>query len=438
MKDRQARAGLTRRGWVFLGAAFVATVGAYAQGLRELLYVAILLAALPVGALLLVWLARPRLSVTRSFSPHILEAGASATVTLHVRNRAFRRSARSRWRDTLPWRPGTTPDADLPALQPRGARFATRGNAAELRYDLRPPRRGVFAVGPLGVDVADALGLATSSLTTGEPQSIVVTPEVVMLPATGLAAIAGDGEATLVQRRSSGDDDDSMTREYRTGDAMRRVHWRATARHGDLMVRQEEQRSLPEARIIVDTRRSGYRDASDDADADEAESESFEWVVRMLASVTVHLRRAGFLVRIVETGPAQLAALERKRQRGWGEEEFLVSLASFGLVDDAKYAEPRTTRGGPTIAIVGSPDHATLDWLVSQGVASDISVAFMVQGVSSLDVLTRSFGVSSAPVGVGERLANAGWLVVPVRADDDHAAAWEVVVQETGRSRAGA
>jgi len=438
MSQRRARVGLTRRGAVFLVASIIASIAAYSMGLRELLYVAILLAALPIGALLLVWLVRPRLSVTRTFSPHILEAGATASVTMYVRNLAFRRSSRSRWRDTLPWRPGTTPDGDLPALQPRGARFSGRGNSAELRYELRPPRRGVFSVGPLGVDVIDAFGLATSSLTTGDPQPIVVTPEVVPLPATGLGATAGDGESRLVQRRSAGDEDDSITREYRPGDAMRRVHWRATARHGDLMVRQEEQRSLPEARIIVDTRRSGYRDASGAGDDDDgAESESFEWVVRMLGSVALHLRRSGFVVKIIETGPPQLASLERKGRRVWGDEEFLVGLASFGLLDDATHAEPRTNRGGPTIAIVGSPDATTLDWLVGQGRDGDVSVVFMVRNVSSMDVINRSFGVNSVPTGVGERLADAGWLVVPVRADDDHATAWEAVVFETGRSRAG-
>ena len=179
MTERRARVGLTRRGVVFLAASILASFSAYAMGLRELLYVAILLAALPIGALLLVWLGRPQLAVARTFSPHILEAGSSATATLHVRNRAFRRSARSRWRETLPWRPGATPDADLPALQPRGARYSARGNAATLRYELRPPRRGVFEVGPLRVDVADAFGLASSTLTTGDPQSIVVTPEIV-------------------------------------------------------------------------------------------------------------------------------------------------------------------------------------------------------------------------------------------------------------------
>lgn len=437
MRQRRARVGLTRRGAVFLGSAIVAFALAYSTGLRELLYVAILLAVMPLGALLHVWSARPRLDVSRSFSPHVLEAGSAATATLHVRNLSLRRSARSRWRDTLPWRPGLTPEADLPALQPRGARYSSRGNTATLRYELRPPRRGVFSIGPLDVDVIDAFGMATSSLTTGDPQSIVVTPQAVALPATGLTASAGDGEARLVQRRSAGDEDDTITREYRSGDAMRRVHWRATARHGDLMVRQEEQRSLPEARIIVDTRRTGYRDASDD-DEDAVESEAFEWVVRMLASVALHLRRSGFDVTVVETGPPQLAALVQRRQGSWHEEEFLVGLASFELVDDVVHKDPETQRGGPTIAIVGSPDPATLEWLAGQGREGEVCAAFMVQAVSSLDVLTRQFGMPSTPTGVGERLARAGWLVVPVRSDDDHAAAWEAVVYETGRSRAGA
>lgn len=435
----RARVRLTRRGFAFLCAALLVAIAAYGSGVRTLLLVAVLLLVLPLGALLLVWTARPRLDVARGFSPHILEAGSGATVRMHVRNRALRRSVRSRWRDALPWRPGTTAEADLPALQPRGARFSSRGNSAHLRYDLVPPRRGVFPIGPLVVDVADALGMATSSLAAGEPQSIVVTPQVVQLPATGLTSTAGDGEARVVQRRSSGDDDDSITREYRSGDAMRRVHWRATARHGDLMVRQEEQRSLPEARIIVDTRRSGYRDVSrPDEDDDGAESETFEWVVRMLASVALHLRRAGFDVTVVETGPPQLAALGRSRQRQWGEEEFLVSLASFRLVDDTDHDDPVTRRGGPTIALVGGPDDATLAWLAGQGVDGEVSAVFMVQSVTAVDVIHRQFGISTSMAEVGERLAQAGWLVIPVRADDDHAAAWEAVVFETGRSRAGA
>jgi hypothetical protein len=340
------------------------------------------------------------------------------------------------WWDTVPWHPFATKQSWLPALMPRGPRFDGRGNAVVVGYDVRPPHRGVFEVGPVNIQVTDAFGLAISRLIVNEPQSLTVTPEVFTLGDTGLSIPAGDGESRLVQRRATGDDDDVMTREYRDGDAMRRVHWRASARHGDLMVRQEEQRSFPEARILVDTTRSGYhRPSIDERDA-AADSPAFEWVVRMLASVAVHLRRSGFLVEIAETGPDQLGSLGRGRRRGWGDEQFLARLASFELTPTAKNLSSRS-RGsnGPLVALVGVPEPETVDWMLAQRRPGELAVVFMVQDVSALDMLDRTFGLPGSPPMVAERFENAGWLVVAVRADDDHATAWNSVVVETGRSR---
>jgi hypothetical protein len=434
---------ITTRGWTFLAASLVFFFAAYLGGSHELLYVATLLGALPIIAFVVVWLRRPKLSVSRSFAPHVIEAGSTASVTLTVRNLAPRKSLRARWADALPWRPGSTEEGDLPSLQVRGPRFASRGNAVTLGYDLTPPRRGIFPIGPMAVEVGDALGLTTSSLVAGESQPVTVTPEVIPLAETGLTMPAGDGEARLVQRRATGDDDDSMTREYRSGDAMRRVHWRASARHGDLMVRQEEQRSFPEARIIVDTRRAGYRDATTDED-DGAESLAFEWVVRMLASAAVHLRRMGFLVTIEETALPQLDSVGQGRRRTWGDEEFLASLAAISLSNtlSARRTGAAGDRGrganGPVVAIMGTPEPDTVEWLLRQRRPGELAVAFMVRNATSLDIIDRSFGVPSSAPAVAERLADAGWLVVPVRDDDDHAAAWEAVVVETGRARGNA
>lgn len=433
---------LTARGWAFLFASFLCFAWAYAGGMHQLLFVATLLAALPIIAVIMVRMRRPRVSVARTFTPHVIQAGDTATVSLAVRNLAPRRSFRARWTDTVPWRPGETAEADLPALQVRGARFAGRGNALVLGYELRPPRRGIYPVGPMNIEVGDPFGLASSSLVAGEPQPVTVTPQVVPLSETGLSVPAGDGEARLVQRRATGDDDDSMTREYRPGDAMRRVHWRASARHGDLMVRQEEQRSFPEGRIIVDTRREGYHDVSDDED--DAESPAFEWAVRMLASVAVHLRRMGFLVTIDETGLPQLDSVGQGRRRTWGDEEFLSSLAGISLSDTLSarrtggVGDDRRTANGPVVAILGTPEPDTVDWLVRQRRPGELAVAFMVRSVSSLDLIDRSFGLPPTSPLIAERLTDAGWLVVPVRSDDDHAAAWEAVVVETGRSHGNA
>jgi hypothetical protein len=205
------------------------------------------------------------------------------------------------------------------------------------------------------------------------------------------------------------------------------------------MVRQEEQRSLPQARVIVDTLRSGYRDADEDAGDSSEESASFEWVVRMLASVTVHLRRGGFQVSIEESGERQLGELARDRRRTWGDEEFLVSLSRFHLVDERAAHVDIVKDGsnrGPIVALIGTADEELVQLLVERRKYGDVAVAFMVRGLSPLDELDRSFGVPmSAPL-IAERLADAGWIVVPVHARDDPAMAWEAVVVETGRARA--
>ena len=426
-----------------LVASGIAFIAAYALGFRQLLYVAVVLAALPLIALALVRMHRPTLSVTRSFSPHVVEAGSAATVSLLVQNLGASRTMRATCWDEVPWVESGTSVLELPVTQPRGPRFSRGGNSARLIYNLHPPRRGIFPIGPFVVQLDDAFGFATMTYRVGVTQDVIVTPEVVGLAETGLSMSAGDGESRLVQRRPSGDDDDSMTREYRTGDAMRRVHWRASARHGDLMVRQEEQRSFPEARVIVDTRGIGYDDLSGDERTGELDSDSFEWAVRMLASVAMHLRRFGFLVTVEESGSPQLETdISRRHHRL--DEEFLAELAELRLTlsSDSASDLPGTMekgRGsnGPIVAIVGTPDGQTLEWMMSQRRPGDVAVAFLVQAVSAIGSEGRIPGVRESPslAATTTRLANAGWLVVPVRSDDDHAAVWEAVVLETGRSR---
>ncbi|MEP6480939.1 MAG: DUF58 domain-containing protein [Rhodoglobus sp.] len=502
---------LRLRGWLFLAASVILFFVAYTTGRQELLYIATLLGVLPIVAVIFVRVRRPRLAVTRAFSPQVIPAGSTASVSLVVRNLSSLRSVRATWRDELPWRQYETSVGDLPPLRARGSRFVGRGNSVALAYDLHPPRRGVFPVGPLGVEVADAFGLAECRFAVGSPQPITVTPEVIPLADTGMTVPAGDGESRLVQRRASGDEDDAMTREYRAGDAMRRVHWRATARKGELMVRQEEPRSFPEARILVDTRRDGYRDGGDDGygdggDADregggadregggadregvgaggagddarasgdgpggkssesvggsgrgavhrdahasaqflqaaqhdgDPQSEAFEWVVRMLASVAVHLRRSGFVVTVHDSGIPQLEAVSHAKRRTWGDEQFLASLASLELTE-APGTQRRSPRSsGPLIALVGTPDAEVVDWLLAQRQPGELAVAFMVRNLSAIDIIDRHFGNATAAPVIADRLTDAGWLVVPVRADDDHAAAWEAVVVETGRSRGSA
>ncbi len=198
-----------------------------------------------------------------------------------------------------------------------------------------------------------------------------------------------------------------MTREYRHGDPLRRVHWKASARHGELMVRLEEQRSHAHARILLDTRRSGHRDAVPAA-LDQPQSDSFEWSVAFAASLTFHLQRVGFTVDVIETGYRQLSAPEHR-------DEFLGSLSAVELVDgphDPRLLSFMPGQGrslGSVFAIVADAEPATVDRLVTQRAQFDIAIAFVVN--PHHDLLLGA-------------LRDAGWATVAVRSDDDLADVW--------------
>ena len=281
-----------------------------------------------------------------------------------------------------------------------------------MRYELIPPTRGVFDVGPILLDFSDPFALADGALVAGIGEPLTVTPALVSL-ADGIVSISADeGPTRMLQRRALGGEDDLMTREYRRGDALRRVHWRASARAGQLMVRQEEQRSHAEARILLDTRLSHYRDVTPPGDTSAPLSEAFEWAVAFTASLGIHLARTGFLTQVIETAPSQLASLEHP-------EEFLESLASVILSSQpaeelsllSGVQRPDRSQGS-VFAILSDPDAATVERLGAQRHAFDVAVAFLVA--------PRQHALARA-------LSAAGWVCVTVQIDEPIDQAWRAL-----------
>ncbi|WP_010203294.1 DUF58 domain-containing protein [Salinibacterium sp. PAMC 21357] len=437
-------ARLTRRGITFLALGVGVGIAGFALGIPILLYVSSFALALPIVAVIFVRTRESTLSVSRRFSFPVVEAGNTTAVTLRVDNESKRATAPVRWRDALPWRPWVTDNGWLPRLTVK-SRLASDRSAAQLSYALTPTKRGVFEIGPLVVETTDPFELAWGAWNVGSVTSLVVTPRVAQLATTALIAQSGDGEARVVQRRSSGDDDDAMTREYRRGDAMRRVHWKASARHGSLMVRQEEQHSYPEARIIVDTRLEGYPDASratvlravGDSGLSPSHSVRFEWVVAMLASAAVQLRREGFLVQIIETGQSQLTDAATLHRRSSAEQELLTRLAALTPIESPAdwWGEPssRSFARGPVIALVANPEPATVDFLLSQSTSTVLAVVFVVEPSSGFGDRER-FGAAKRPP-LAEELRAAGWKVISVQSFDDVADVWNLYVTESRVAR---
>ena len=72
---------------------------------------------------------------------------------------------------------------------------------------------------------------------------------------TGEATGYGDGRQRSLALAG---EDDVIPRGYRYGDDLRRVHWRSTARYGELMVRREEQPQRARCTVLLDTRGIAY------------------------------------------------------------------------------------------------------------------------------------------------------------------------------------
>jgi uncharacterized protein (DUF58 family) len=397
----------------------LAFVFAYSAGRREALVVAAAAFLLVGTGLLISRIRRPRLEVVRLFSPPVVSAGTPVQVSLRIRNLAAGASPHLVWNDAIPWQESFAPHELLPI----GGGSSQR-RVVTVGYELHPPRRGLYEIGPLVVEHEDPYGMSRSTLALGDADRLVVVPAIVDLPAGGPNLADGEGSAQLVQRRVTGNDDDLTTREYRSGDALRRVHWRASARRGQLMVRQEEHRSHPDARIVLDTRLAGYPDADiDDSDTwhPTSSSDAFEWGVRMLASLGVHLDAAGFSVAVEETAKPQIDQLG-ERWDGSRREGFLTSLAGVSLVDAGPERLQRAgvvDAPGPIFAVLADPEDLTLDWLIRHRRAGDVAVAFLVEPRAA----------------VVDRLNGAGWLCVPVHPWDDPAAAWKAASTEAGYIR---
>ena len=402
---RRLAAGLTRRGWGIVVAAAVLFIAAYALGNPQLLFTACLLGAVVGLSVLLVRFRSPVLTAARRFDLDVVSVGSPVTVSVEVSNETASRSASAQWFDRLPWPPGSTAPASLLSLP--SARYTLAG-ITRLEYVLHPPKRGIVEIGPLTVQRLDPFGLTRNAVQLGETRQLVVAPRVTDLSGSGFSLAGGDGSVRASRRNAAGNNDDLMTREYRSGDALRRVHWRATARHGDLMVRQEEESSFPTARLIVDTRVSGY--ASDDA---------FEWALAMVASLGVHLVGEGFLLQLRETGAPQLVAPFESGGGTGHDIDFLTSLASAKRTPD--YLGGGTSAGsdvdlhGPIFAVLSRPSDESVRWISSHRAKNEHGVALVID---------------DHPSAAAELLTRAGWQCIAVRVTDDPADVWAAALDD--------
>ncbi|MDQ1643984.1 MAG: hypothetical protein QOJ50_168 [Cryptosporangiaceae bacterium] len=357
--------GLTTRGRSFLAAAAAAAVSALFLGEKDIFRVAALLALLPLLAAVVVARSRYRLSCTRTLTPNRVQAGTPCQVVLTLQNLSRLPTGLMLLEDQVPYALGSRPRFVLSRLIAR--------QASQVSYTVRADARGRYVLGPLSVRLTDPFGLCELTRSFTSTERLVVTPVVTPLPPVRVSGEwAGNGESRARSIAVHGEDD-AATREYRHGDDLRKVHWRSTARTGEMMVRREEQPWHTTATLLLDTRSSAHRG--------DGPASSFEWAISAAASVGVHLGRSGYTTRLVTDTELDLSAAALG-----GEGVLLDFLAEVRPSKHATLADGirrlRRDTSGLVIALTGflSPEEAQL--LAASRPTGTTNIAVLVDAAS--------------------------------------------------------
>ena len=284
---RALRRSLTTRGAAFAGCGLVLVASGILLGQHDVTRIGVLLLVLTVIAFVLVRRHGLRLDVVRTAAPARVAIDERSVVTVRIRNTESSISPVVMAEESIDYALGDRPRFVVPSLRP--------GEAHEVQYTVRSHTRGVHRIGPLGVRVRDPFGLSLRAAAVSGRAELVVLPRVVPLPG-GRSLGSGIGsEGSVPHMVALHGEDDQTVREYRDGDDLRRIHWPATARTGDLMVRQEDRPAKRRAVVLLDCRASGH--------GGSGRGDSLEWSVTTAASVTAHLVDGGYAVHLLTPDP---------------------------------------------------------------------------------------------------------------------------------------
>jgi len=416
---RAALSGLTTRGRSFLAAGIAACACGLLLGEADLMRVGVFLCALPLATAVVVARTRYRLSCDRRIEPRRVPVGEGAQVVLRLANLSRVPTGVLLLEDRLPYSLGGRPRFVVGRIEPHGVR--------EVRYPVRSDVRGRYVVGPLSLRFADLFGLVELTRSFTSTDALIVTPPVVALPRIHLGGDWAGGGDSHARAISTMGEDDVTTREYRHGDDLRRVHWRSTARYGELMVRREEQPWQNRGVLLLDTRALAHRG--------DGPGSSFEWAVAATASIGSHLAREGFGLRFITDHGNEVSGYSSDAMTGTPFEGLLLdNLAlvnpSGGRDLSSGFATIRRGGGeGLVIAVLGNLSDADIDACARFRHHASACVAILLDTTTWTPNGGPATGRTHAQTAA--ILAGAGWRVVPAGSRSDLRSLWNGATSTT-------
>jgi uncharacterized protein (DUF58 family) len=199
---------------------------------------------------------------------------------------------------------------DPPSLRPVGKRLhlAMLGPRSRktVYYQLECNRRGYYQIGPLVLETGDVFGLHRRYRVATEPHFLLVYPKVIPLAGFDLASRRPVGEVKMSYRLFEDPTRMAGVRRYERGDPLNRIHWRATARTGELHSKIYEPTTVAGVTVLLDFHQGSF--------AARHEPVRSELAITAAASLASAVFEMGQQIGLVTNARD---AADRIRQEGW-------------------------------------------------------------------------------------------------------------------------
>ncbi|HYM16560.1 MAG TPA: DUF58 domain-containing protein [Dehalococcoidia bacterium] len=330
-----------------------------------------------------------------------LQEGAQFDERITIRNRS--------------WLPKIWLEVDDPSEMPGhdARRVITLGWRQSHTFRVRSTirRRGLYSVGPVEVTTGDPFGLFRKVRTFGRAQNVLVYPRALDLPEFSVPPANLPGEGRFRRATHYVTPNASGVRPYEFGDSFNRIHWRSTARTGDLMVKIFELDPASDIWIVLDLERGVHSGEGDDS--------TEEYGVTIAASVARYFLAANRSVGFLSYGRG-FDALDA--ERGLSQyTRILESLAMARAWGDVPLGDMLTNEGrrfGRHTTVVAVTPSTDASWVAALG-------ALQARGVKVAAIVLEpsTFGAAASSLDVFASLAVGDVWTYMVKHGDDLSAA---------------
>lgn len=231
------------------------------------------------------------LQVQRAFTPRGF-LGEETAVTLHITNPSRLPLAWLEVYESVPLALQTNKGVNE-VVTIRG------GGTAVFHYTIQGHRRGYYRLGPTRVSSGDLFGLVPEQNAYTPPQFFTVYPRLIPLRQLGLPSRLPFGTVASRQRLFEDPARPMGIRAYRSGDPMRQVNWKVSARQwsagdGRLLVKTLEPAISLETAVLLNLHRPDY--------APQNRADRLEWAIEVAASLASALANQRQAVGLLTNG----------------------------------------------------------------------------------------------------------------------------------------